>query len=93
MFTIKLMGFHELETRSFFTIGVLLRNESDFPLANDYAQLCATELESATWILCNAYDCDGITVDVFNEHGDVAVSYELVPGRPMTAYHGDECHE
>lgn len=36
---------------------------------------------------------DGICFDYVNDEGVTECSYELVPGRPIVGYHGDECHE
>ena len=92
MYYAKLMGFHELETRSFFSIGTL----TSFPIFDDinrHAYEFAAFVGGMADTLCQIHNCDGIAIDVYNDHGDVAVSYDLIPGRPMTAYYGDECHE
>lgn len=34
---------------------------------------------------------DGMTVDVVNESGDYRRSYEIMPGRSIVAWFGDEC--
>lgn len=92
MYHVRLMGFHELETRSFFSIGALA-TDCEHTDAIEFAEICARQLEDVAWVLCRAHDCNGITVDVYDEHGDVVLSWELIPGRPLVLYTGDECHE
>ena len=92
MYHVRLMGFHELETRSFFTIGTLAV-DCEYDDVTEFAEVCARQLEDVVWILVRAHDCDGIAVDVCDEHGDVVLSWELIPGRPLVVYAGDECHE
>ena len=92
MYVVKLMGFRELETRAFCPIGTL-GEFHEYEDADEFASECSNELAPVEWVLCRAHNIDGITIDVCNVHGDVEVSYEYIPGRPMTAYYGDECHE
>ena len=41
--------------------------------------------------LCEFLHCDGIWVDI--DDPTDRVSYELMPGRQVIAWHGDECHD
>lgn len=38
-------------------------------------------------------EVDGMTVDIVNDSGDIEVSYDIQPGRPLVYWYGDDCHE
>lgn len=95
MFKIKLMGFHELETREVFYIGAFhapVPNELDDALRvlEDAASYAVSSGKADMWIA--KHDCDGVFMDLCDD-STVVASYEYVPGRPLTFWFGDECHE
>ena len=92
---LQVTGFHELETREVFYIGAILA-----PIPDELDDALSV-LETATnyavdsgkadeW--CNRFEADGILIDLC-DGATVMASYEHVPGRRLTFWFGDECHE
>lgn len=90
MYTVTLRGFHERETREAFHIDDLGSYDSMLK-ADAKALYFAKAIDFAAAAMCEQHNCDGLFVDVRSTDDYDAITYEVMPGRKMVLWWGNDC--
>ena len=87
-------GANEREYVAFFLVGLFPTHRTAENFVRALAANCRYELEKM--LLYNDTQLDGLCIDIREYCGEPKTfdtSYELIPGRTITVWHDEECHE